>query len=238
MVSNIPVIYVHKNIRKAIAKMCFLMNFSPQIFNETLILLEDKCVAMIGKTLLQLGVQAPERSGSDLLHSEVMRERNYNVEELAHYVQTNKQLLVDDQRRVYDTIMERIKTSSGGLLFLNAPGGTGKTFLINLILAEIRMRQEVALAIASSGIAATLMAGGRTAHSALKLPLNIATDENPVCNISKNSGQAQVLKLCKLIVWDECTMAHKKSLEALNRTLQDLKRSSELMGGTIMVEKQ
>jgi hypothetical protein len=211
------------------------INFSPQIFNQALILLEDKCLAMVGKTLLLLGLQAPQRSGSDLLHSEVMRERNYNVEELSHYVQTNKPLLVDDQRTVYNTIMERIRASSGGLLFLNAPGGTGKTFLINLILAEIRMRQEVALAIASSGIAATLMDGGRTAHSALKLPLNIATDPNPICNTSKSSGQAQVLKLCKLIVWDECTMAHKKSLEALNRTLQDLKGSSELMGGTLVV---
>lgn len=80
------------------------------------------------------------------------------------------------------------------------------------------------------------MAGGQTAHSALTLPLNIATDGNPVCvcNISKSSGQAQVLKLCKLIVRDECTMAHKKSLEAFNRTLQDLKGSRELMGGTLV----
>jgi hypothetical protein len=29
------------------------------------------------------------------------------------------------------------------------------------------------LALASSGIAATLLDGGRTAHSALKLPLNV-----------------------------------------------------------------
>lgn len=34
-----------------------------------------------------------------------------------------------------------------------------------------------------------------------------------------------------MIVWDEATMAHKKSLEALNITLQDLKSKNEVMGG-------
>ena len=52
--------------------------------------------------------------------------------------------------------------------FLDAPGGTGKTFLISLILAEIRSNNGIALAVALSGIAATLLDGGRTAHSALK----------------------------------------------------------------------
>ena len=68
-----------------------------------------------------------------------------------------------------------------GLLFVNVPAGTRKTFLIHS-MAEIHITQEVALVIASSGITATLIARGRTVHSALKLPLNIATDVNPVSN--------------------------------------------------------
>lgn len=82
------------------------------------------------------------------------------------------------------------------------------------------------MAIASSGIAATLLDGGRTAHSALKLPLNMENTEIPTCNIKKKSGMGKVLQTCKIIVWDECTMAHKKSLEALDRLLQDLKNNS------------
>jgi hypothetical protein len=34
--------------------------------------------------------------------------------------------------------MESVERGNGGLFFLDAPGGTGKTFLINLLLAEIR----------------------------------------------------------------------------------------------------
>ncbi|ESO02749.1 hypothetical protein HELRODRAFT_81147, partial [Helobdella robusta] len=60
-------------------------------------------------------------------------------------------------------------------------------------------------------IAANLLEGGRTAHSALKLPLNMQITETPICNIAKNSAMAKILQVCKLIVWDECTMVHKRS---------------------------
>jgi hypothetical protein len=36
-----------------------------------------------------------------------------------------------------------------------------------------------------------------------------------------------------IIVWDECPMAHKKSLEALDRTLKDLRGNNRLMGGDL-----
>ncbi|UYV75653.1 hypothetical protein LAZ67_13000856 [Cordylochernes scorpioides] len=121
------------------------------------------------------------------------------------------------------------------LFSLMHPEELGKTFLINLLLAEVRSKNAIALAIASSGIAATLIAGGRTAHSMLKLPLNIANEQYPTCNISSTSGQAQVLKSCIIIVWDECTMAHKHSLEALDRTLRDLKGNNKLMGGILLL---
>ena len=111
-----------------------------------------------------------------------------------------------------------------------------RSILISLLLATIRSQNNVALALASSGIAATLLDGGRTAHSALKLPLNMQIVENPTCNISKNSGMGKVLKQCKLIIWDECTMAHKKSVEALDKTLQDLRNNNQaIFGGALIL---
>lgn len=140
-------------------------------------------------------------------------------------------MLNQEQQTVYeDVLRHRAK-----IIFLDAPGGTGKTFLLNLIFASLRKNGEIALTPASSGIAATLLDGGRTAHSTFKLPLNIATVENPSCNITKHSGDGQVLKQCKLIVWDECTMAHRKSLKALDATLRDLKDNPNLMGGIVVL---
>jgi ATP-dependent DNA helicase PIF1 len=46
---------------------------------------------------------------------------------------------------------------------------------------------------------------------------------------------AKVLQQCKLIVWDECTMAHKKSLEALDRTLKDLRNNQNQFGGAMIL---
>ncbi|XP_075451177.1 uncharacterized protein LOC142492419 [Ascaphus truei] len=211
------------------------VTFSPDIFNEVLILLEDTCLSINNKTLLQLGLEAPQHHHHDVLNTDLMREKQYNISILQEYVATRKPMLIPQQLNTYDNIMQHINNEQGAILFLDAPGGTGKTFLINLLLAEIRMHNHVALALASSGIAATLMDGGRTVHSALKLPLNIAHEENPTCNITKTSGQARVLQICKLIVWDECTMAHKKALEALNRTLQDLRNNKQIMGGAVIL---
>ncbi|XP_055910673.1 uncharacterized protein LOC129945038 [Eupeodes corollae] len=69
--------------------------------------------------------------------------------------------------------------------------------------SAIRLQNKIELALASSGIAATLLEGGRTALAALKLPLNMQSDETPTCNISKNSAMAKVLQQYRLIVWDE-----------------------------------
>ncbi len=132
-------------------------------------------------------------------------------------------------------VLEKVQSGSWGIIFLDTPGGTGKTFLLNLLLANLRQQGKIAIAVASSGIAATLLTGGRTAHSAFKLPLNLVHTETPTCNISKGTDAAAVLKECQLIVWDECTMVHKRALEALDRTLRDIRGSQSLLGGVTLL---
>ncbi|KAL4084699.1 hypothetical protein QTP88_027623 [Uroleucon formosanum] len=84
-------------------------------------------------------------------------------------------------------------------------------------------------------VAATFLHGGKTTHSAFKLPLNLNTIEIPTCNINKQSNMANVLKKCKLIVWNESPMSHKKGFEALNNSLKDLRNSNLLMGGVTVL---
>jgi len=100
------------------------------------------------------------------------------------------------------------------------------------LLAKIRTDRKIALAVSSSGIAATLLEGGRTAHSTFKIPLKMSYDDtSSVCNISKQSNTAQLMRDCEFIVWDEASMSHKSSVEALDRTLRDLRNKNTLMGG-------
>ena len=207
-----------------------LLGFSDEIFNELLQLLDDAVQSMTGKSASHFGLPPFVCSGATGVCKELQREVSYDKSALATYVATNERLLVPDQTAVYDHVLAVVQRSCGGIVFLDAPGGTGKTFVLNLILSKIRL-SGIAIAVSSSGIAATLLQGGRTAHSTFKLPLNLNYDESPVCNISKSSGLAHLLKQCHLIVWDECTMAHKGALEALDRTMRDLRNTDQPIGG-------
>ena len=72
--------------------------------------------------------------------------------------------LTAEQRSIFDSFMTLVNNGTGGIMFLDAIGGAGKTFLVNLILSTVRSQGKIALATASSGIAATLLQGGRTMH--------------------------------------------------------------------------
>jgi len=80
------------------------------------------------------------------------------------------------------------------------------------------LKEDIALVVASSGVAATLLEGGLTAHSIFKLPLNFNSVEDPFCNIVDDPGTCELLKETKVIIWDECTMLNKKAPEAIHKT--------------------
>jgi hypothetical protein len=124
---------------------------------------------------------------------------------------------------------------SAVFLFLYAPGGTRKTFLITLILATIRLQNCIELPFVSSVIAATLLEGGQTAHSSLKLLLDMQINQTQSYNLSRNSAMAKVLQQSKLIICVECTMAYQKYLKALDRTLNDLQKNHNRFGGSMIL---
>ncbi|KAL2963081.1 hypothetical protein AAZX31_17G181200, partial [Glycine max] len=78
--------------------------------------------------------------------------------------------------------------------------------------------------VASSGITSLLLSEGRTAHSIFAIP--VLTLQNSTCNVLQGSELAELLKLTKLIIWDEAPMAHKFCFEALDKSLRDIMNSS------------
>ncbi|CAN1127860.1 ATP-dependent DNA helicase PIF1 [Linum perenne] len=99
-------------------------------------------------------------------------------------------------------------------------GGTGKIFLYKCIISKVRSTGGISLVVASSGIAATLLPDGVTAHSRFKIPIEI--DNLSTCTIKKGSDVAELLKSATLIVWDEAPMILKLSFEAVDRTMCDI----------------
>jgi ATP-dependent DNA helicase PIF1 len=91
----------------------------------------------------------------------------------------------------------------------------------------------IAIATATSGIAASIMPGGRTAHSRFKIPIKI--DANTMCSFSKQSGTAMLLRRAALIIWDEVGMTKRQAVETLDRTLQDIMGCNQPFGGKVML---
>ena len=85
------------------------------------------------------------------------------------------------------------------------------------LTAALRSQGEIVLNVASSGIAALLLEGGRTAHSKFAIPINIVEDS--VCNIEGDSDLADLIRQTKLIIWDEAPMMSRYRFEAFDRTL-------------------
>ena len=70
-----------------------------------------------------------------------------------------------------------------GFFFVDRPGGTAKTVLYSTVLAVIRSRGRIILAVASSGVASTLLTRARTAHSLFMIPINVRA--NSSCFVEK-----------------------------------------------------
>jgi hypothetical protein len=119
-----------------------------------------------------------------------------------------------DQKNAYDNIMASINQNQGSLFFLNGPAGTGKTFVYGALCSRLRGQGKIVLCVASSGIAALLLVGGRTAHSTFKIPLEIHNES--ICSFPKNSMLADLLRETDLIIWDEVPMQHKHAPECVD----------------------
>ncbi|XP_021866617.2 uncharacterized protein [Spinacia oleracea] len=129
--------------------------------------------------------------------------------------------------------MEAIDGDTGQIFFIDGPSGTGKTFLYRAILATIKLRGNYGLAVASSGIAATLLHRGKTAHKTFGIPVSLHASST--WKFSKQDIEAQLVKHAAVIIWDEATMTHRHSYEAVDRSIRDLMGVDIPFGGKVVV---
>ncbi|GFQ74050.1 ATP-dependent DNA helicase [Trichonephila clavata] len=98
------------------------IQISEEIYNEALISIEDMCLIMSNKLLIQLGLTAPNRPMHDAFNQEWHRERLYDLNTLKELIQTNLPLLNEQQKYVFETLMKVTNDETGGIYFLDAPG--------------------------------------------------------------------------------------------------------------------
>lgn len=153
----------------------------------------------------------------------------YDLADLTLEAEDRQNLFNHEQRAIYDAVLNSVQNNEGGTFFLQSAGGCGKTYVCNTIAAAVRATNNPALCVASSAIAALLLDGGRTAHSCFKIPIPIF--ETSFCGINRNAHLKELIKLTKVIIWDEAPMQHRHAIEALDRSLRDILGQDRPFGG-------
>ena len=97
--------------------------------------------------------------------------------------------------------------------------GAARQYGIDSIIDYVRGQGKVALACASSGIAAMPYRGGKTAHSTFHIPVQ-GLCSTSTCNVKHEGDVAQLLRETAVVLWDDAFIAHRYQLETVHRTLR------------------
>ena len=163
----------------------------------------------------------------------IAEQLNYDHISERAFFESHYHLMNNKQKDAYERILGSVENGSGGMFMINGHGGTGKTFLYKVICSKLRSDGVIVLCTASSGIAALLLPGGRTAHSMFKIPIDISSES--LCCIAKNSLQVDLMRAVKCVLWDEIVPQHRHAIEALDRTFRDLRDNNEPFGGVTLI---
>ena len=95
----------------------------------------------------------------------INEQRAYDRQEQQAFVDRGLLTLNSQQRALYHAVMDSVIHFNGSMFFLHSGGGCGKTYLAKHIAAAIHARGDIALCVASTGLASLLLPGGHTVHS-------------------------------------------------------------------------
>ncbi|XP_074354311.1 uncharacterized protein LOC141693189 [Apium graveolens] len=118
-------------------------------------------------------------------------------------------------------------------------GGCGKTFLWQALCCRLRSEHKIVLPVASCGIAAVLLPGGRTAHSHFHILLKL--DENCSAGLRHGTDISELLQQTDLIIWAKAPMQHRYAFECVDQSLRDImsaidkSRAKKPFGGITIV---
>lgn len=189
----------------------------------TLWALADYCSDM-GRSLDELGFEVPETPmminypEDDVVRMRLLKDMAFSQ-------------FSDEQSAAASLILAAVENGKGGIFYIQASGGCGKSFWANGVCAALRVAGYKPIVVAASGLAATVLDGGRTAHSVFGIPLEV--DEHSWC--SCDSPTRAAISLSDIVLWDECSMLHVDAANCVNRSMQDWTKSPASFGGKVMV---
>ena len=143
----------------------------------------------------------------------------------------------NEQKEVADLIKNMILNKTIGLtencVFIDGPGGSGKTFTYRAICHLILSLKKKYSCSAPTGIAATLLPEGQTIHSRFGLPVPLLSDS--CSRIKPNTKAAKELIETDIFIIDEAPMASRYAFEIIDKLLRQLCNSDIAFAGKIIL---
>jgi hypothetical protein len=126
--------------------------------------------------------------------------------------------------------LQNAPSATGNMLFINGRSGCGKTWLANYAIASTNKLGHITVACAPTGLAALNFENGNTAHYTFNLPVvdNYGGATEAIeSNLDASADRAELLRECKLILWDE----------ACNQSVQCIKAASDAVCTLCNIDK-
>ena len=131
-----------------------------------------------------------------------------------------------EQLSVINSLLDELKDiknrNTSKCYFIDAPGGTGKTYCLNAFIHYCLSKEVNIIVTAYSGVAANLLLNGRTSHSQFKFPLCQDTADCTKGTLKGTESLGKALYAADVIILDEGPMLHKKYWELLHNNCVDL----------------
>ncbi|PLW53762.1 hypothetical protein PCANC_04447 [Puccinia coronata f. sp. avenae] len=193
-------------------------------------------VKEMGKSLDQVGLSPPPhvhttlkkffRNDQDMEDAQVVTAR----------VESNLDAFNSEQSYIFKEILRALAgdlNSRSKMFYIDGPGGTGKTFLLNTLIDHTSLSAVGLSVVASTGVAALLLRFGQTAHSAFKIPIEMRKDMK--CEFNPQTLLGNYLKETKIIIWDEIVTMHMFAIQAVDEALRKLVDVDAPFGGKTVV---
>ncbi|KAJ8984535.1 hypothetical protein NQ317_006821 [Molorchus minor] len=140
-----------------------------------------------------------------------------------------------EQLPLFELILNAVHNNNepNRLFFINAAAGAGKSFIFRTLITVLRGENVTTLALAPTGIAASLLKDGRTIHSRFRLPLDI--NETTTTGVTPRSQSGQIIRAAKLVVIDEISMVTRTILGIINAALKDICNDNRPFANKVVV---
>jgi hypothetical protein len=185
-----------------------------------------------GRSMQDIGFTLPDRP-PNIDPPACYRNHVFSFDECSAQREIFVSRFTSEQHQAMADVLQAIDdTDSAARLFsVLSSAGTGKSWFVNGITWHLRAQSRIVLNVAASALAATVLTGGRTAHSTFRIP--IPASSSSLCGVK--AGERQLIREAAIIFYDEISMVSVDVANTLDRSLREIMKNSKPFGGKVIV---